>query len=250
MAPMIVAPAFVPLLLLLASLPGLALGAAQVGGVYVKFAEDYQSARLTEAIITDFRVMCRRLKGQELQIRGDTALVGRATLEQYYSADGTRRSWIRRRHLNVSKDLCLVDVQPVVEKKLFDYTQNVAWRYTSTHRKPWSRQRLLSRADATVAASALADSDIPALPGDGRSVGKDKIAGVSCDIHKLLPNITACVWLAAKSGDIAHPRSLNLSYQIEHEDGRVDTSTAVSVNLKAAIDAELLFPPAEALTAK
>lgn len=231
-------------------LPTSAALADQVGGVHVVFEEDYQSARLTEEVLARSRDICNRLLMKELEIRGDTSLVGKARVEEYHSADGKRRSTVRQRHLNLSKDPCVIDILPITEKKLSDHEQGVVYRYNSRRPKPWSKGRLMSTGQAAEVAGMLMQSGWTGLLEGQRPIGKDTVAGVACDIYQPKDDITVCTWTAAKSGDIQHPSLLNLRYQIRHQDGKVDTATAVLVNLRAAIDAELLLPPAEALAAK
>ena len=231
-------------------LPASAALADQIGGVHIVFEEDYQSARLTEEVLASRRDICNRLHKKELEIRGDTTLVGKARVEEYYSADGNRRSTLRQRHLNLSKDPCVIDILPITEKKLFDYESSVVYRYNSNHQKPWSKGRIMSRGQAAEVAGVLARSDWKPYQEGKRPIGKDIVAGVSCDVYQPKEDITVCAWMPAKSGDIRHPSLLNLWYRILHKDGRVDAATAVLVNLRAAIDADLLLPPAEALAAK
>lgn len=221
-----------------------------IGGVSVVFEEDFQSARLTPEWLAKSRDICERMFKRPLEIRGDTTLIGKARVEEYYSADGNRRSVIRRRHLNLSKDPCVVDVLPITEKKLLDYEHGVVYRYNSNHKQPWTKGRVLTRSDAAEAAGALARSDLKPFQDGQRAIGKDIVAGVSCEVYQPKSDLTVCTWKAATSGDIRHPSLLNLSFRIQHPDGKVDTSTAVSVNLRAAINADLLLPPPEALLAK
>lgn len=218
--------------------------------MFVVFEEDFQSTHLTPERLAERRDMCERLRKRKFEVKGDTALVGRASVEEYYSADGTRRSMVRRRHIDLSKDLCLVDILPLTEKKLVDYEHGVVYRYNSSHKKPWTKGRVLPTSSAVEAAHMLARSDLKPFQEGKRPIGKDIIAGVSCDVYQPKDDLTVCAWMPAKSGDIRHPSLLNLSFRITHADGRVDTSTAVSVNLRAAINAELLLPPPEALLAK
>lgn len=232
--------------LLLVTQPLIASADTLINGVHVSYKRDIQSAKLTQDYLIDSQDKCNRIFKTKLEIVGNLDDLPKATIDEFYSADGAYQSRVRHGFMNTSKKICVIEIKPFTIKKIFSLKERTVYKYSSDTDK-WKKT---TYPNMPIEHMAKVMSETQPIKGGDKSTGKDRIANLPCDIYTLLDAFTVCVWNSASSGAIKYPQFLNLSSKIQNKNGAVDTTIAEEVNLLSTINADDILPPLDALKAK